>query len=210
MFSERRASDFMAARTSFSSLLIRLLPAARGDLFSTLRRNVLVVAATTHDPTSFVPVLYSPQRVTKYDHASPVPVSAIGRLIFSIFAFAPNARGTVTCTLACTLSKAATTAASACVSALLVTTYRSGTLHSQAPSSCLVINKNRVPFASVTLLKRKRELTITKQVSNVLKSLLKCECVLVPFLVAHAGRYRYKGAVIKREQWTAVTMFSKE
>ena len=33
VFSDRAASDFMAARTSFSSLLIRLLPAARVRYF---------------------------------------------------------------------------------------------------------------------------------------------------------------------------------
>ena len=39
-------------------------------------------------------------------------------------------------------------------------------------------------------------MTITKQGLNMLK----CECFLVPFLVAHA--YWYKGPVIKREQGT--------
>ena len=39
-------------------------------------------------------------------------------------------------------------------------------------------------------------MTITKQVLNRLK----CEYVLVPFLVAHA--HWYKGPDIKREQWT--------
>ena len=77
VFSDRTASDFMAARTSFSSLLIRLLPAARVRSFLNSSSQHSSSCATTSGPTSFVPVLYSPQRVTKYDHASPVPVSAI-------------------------------------------------------------------------------------------------------------------------------------
>jgi hypothetical protein len=50
-------------------------------------------------------------------------------------------------------------------------------------SSCLVINKNRVPFVRSLITENQCEMTITKQVLNWLQ----CES-LVP--VAHAHKYK--------------------
>ena len=115
VFSARTASVFMAARTSFSSLSARLLPAARVRSFRRSSSQHSSSCATMSGPASLVPVLYSPQRVMKYDQASPVPASAMeGRLSFSILAFAPGALGAAACAVACIPNMAATTTASAC------------------------------------------------------------------------------------------------
>ena len=145
MFSDRTASAFMAVRTSFSALLIRLLPAARVRSFLSSSSQHSSSYATTSLPTSFVPVLYSPQRVMKYDHASPVPASAtVGRFGFSFLHSRPAPGGLRH--VQWRVHSAARPPLPLLRALPCSCNHRLGTLRSQAPFSCLVINKNRVPF----------------------------------------------------------------
>ena len=76
------ASALMGARTSFSSLSTKLLPAARVRYFLRSSSQHSSSYVTTSDPMNLVPLLYSPQRVRKYDQVLAVPANAMEGLEF--------------------------------------------------------------------------------------------------------------------------------
>ena len=106
-------SVLIAARTSASPLPVRVPPAARVKSRPRSSSQHSNSCATMSAPVSFVPSLYSFQRVTKYAHSSPVPASYTdGRFSLSARALVDGAIAGAVCAAEKMFSRAAVTTGS--------------------------------------------------------------------------------------------------